>query len=423
MILLPSRGARGRETIAMADSTMPITSWVRYSPVFEADAFNPGLAFSPWAGHRYFAYDLIRFVQPRLTVELGSHYGCSLFAFAQAIKDGNLNGEVIAVDTWKGDAHSGFYGEEVFSLVESTIAARFASVPVRLLRDSFDDAISEFQPGSIDLLHIDGCHEYEAVRHDYEAWRERLAPDAIVLFHDIALSSGYGSATYWREVSAAHPSLEFSDHSFGLGVLFPAGDRWYERIKRQGVAQWADSYRYRWHAELFEAQLKTASKLALEREVLLHEAEVAVADRDEALASQARLLEERWELVRSLERRVEDRDATIASQAKLIEERWAIIEEGQRTVADRDGALASQARLLEDRWELVRSLERQLEERDATIAFQAKALDTLRLQDEQQRQQLREQDAMLADHRAKLKSRSYLVRRLASLCAGRGGVE
>ena len=359
----------------MPDSSTPNAAWVRHSPIFEADAFNPGLASSPWAGHRHFAYDLVRFVRPRRIVELGSHYGCSLFAFAQAIKDANLDGEMIAVDTWKGDVHSGFYGEEVFSLVGRTLAARFSSVPIRLLRTSFDDALAEVPRGSIDLLHIDGCHEYEAVRHDYEAWRDRLAPDAIVLFHDIALSSGYGSAEYWRELSASHPHLEFPDHSFGLGVLFPAGDHWHERLVRQGVAQWADSYRYRWQAELSEMQLRSASQLALDREGLLREADAAIADRDAAIASQAKLLDERWELVQSLGRRLEDRDAAIAAQAKMVEERWAIIEDGQRAIADRDAALASQAKLLDERWELVQSLEHKLEDRDAGIAAQAKMVE------------------------------------------------
>jgi septal ring factor EnvC (AmiA/AmiB activator) len=97
------------------------------------------------------------------------------------------------------------------------------------------------------------------------------------------------------------------------------------------------------------------------------------------------------------------------------------MDDGQRAIADRDAALAAQARMLEDRWEIVQSLEHQLETRDAAISSHAQALDTLRLQDESLRQRLRELDASLADHRAQLNSRSYLVRRLAALCAGRGG--
>ena len=46
------------------------------------------IMFSPWVGHRRFIYDLTRYLEPDRIVELGSYYGCSAFAFLQAVKDG-----------------------------------------------------------------------------------------------------------------------------------------------------------------------------------------------------------------------------------------------------------------------------------------------------------------------------------------------
>ena len=74
-----------------------------YSPKFEADEYNPGLLrYLPWAGHRAFAYDYVRNERPSCIVELGSYYGCSAFAFLQAMKDGGIAGSFYAVDTWEG---------------------------------------------------------------------------------------------------------------------------------------------------------------------------------------------------------------------------------------------------------------------------------------------------------------------------------
>ena len=76
-----------------------------YSPKFEADKYNPAmLRYAPWAGHRAFAYDYVMNRRPSCIVELGSHYGCSAFAFLQAMKDGGITGSFYAVDTWEGDS-------------------------------------------------------------------------------------------------------------------------------------------------------------------------------------------------------------------------------------------------------------------------------------------------------------------------------
>jgi hypothetical protein len=160
----------------------------------------------------------------------------------------------------------------------------------------------------------------------------------------------------------------------------------------------------------FLAHIRAARRLAPWVEAArLREPDPVIAERDEALAAQARLLEERWVLVQDLEKRIGERDETIASQAKMIEERWSIMEDGQRAIAERDEALAAQARLLEKRWVLVQDLEKRIGERDETIASQAKMIEERWSIMEDGQRAIAERDEALAAQARLLEERRLLV--------------
>ncbi|MDH3997371.1 MAG: glycosyltransferase, partial [Desulfuromonadales bacterium] len=119
-----------------------------------------------------------------------------------------------------GDEHAGNYGEEIYADVSSHNDEYYAAFST-LIRSTFADAVNSFDDGSIDLLHIDGLHSYEAVKEDFTTWRSKLSDSAIVLFHDSAVrdQEDFGVWKFWEEISADYPSLHF-EHSNGLGVLF-----------------------------------------------------------------------------------------------------------------------------------------------------------------------------------------------------------
>lgn len=149
--------------------------------------------------------------------ELGTHNGFSYFAFCEAVQRLRLDTKCFAVDTWKGDDHAGFYGEEVFAEVRQT-NEEYAGFST-LLRGYFDDHVDSFEDGSIDLLHIDGRHGYEDVKHDFESWLPKMSDRGVVVFHDIAVfDRGFGVYKFWEELSSRYRGFYF-EHGYGLGVL------------------------------------------------------------------------------------------------------------------------------------------------------------------------------------------------------------
>jgi GT2 family glycosyltransferase/SAM-dependent methyltransferase len=173
---------------------------------------------SAWYGHLPFAHWIVRAVRPLTIVELGTHYGVSYCAFCQAVARNSLNTRCFAVDTWKGDSQTGFYGEEVYQSLRRFHDERYSAFS-ELLRCTFDDALAYLADGSVDLLHIDGLHTYEAVHHDFENWRPKLSENAVVLFHDTnERQRDFGVWRLWEELSKEFPAFEFL-HGHGLGVL------------------------------------------------------------------------------------------------------------------------------------------------------------------------------------------------------------
>lgn len=172
-----------------------------------------------WSGHLAFASDLIAATQPSIIVELGTHWGEAYFTFCQTVDELGLSSLCYAVDHWQGDEHAGQYGEEVFDDV-SQYNERYYRQFSYLLRKSFDDALSQFAVDSIDLLHIDGLHTYEAVSHDFNSWLPKVKQGGIILLHDICPKhQDFGVWRFWDEIKAEFPDTFEFHHSWGLGVV------------------------------------------------------------------------------------------------------------------------------------------------------------------------------------------------------------
>jgi hypothetical protein len=179
-------------------------------------------AFSTWVDHVSFGYDIVEAIRPRKVVELGAYNGMSYFAFCQSMIENNISGLCYAVDTWGGDDHTGEYDDSIFDDVRHHARENYRGISY-LLRMLFNEAAGHFEDESIDLLHIDGLHTYEAVQEDFNTWYSKVTPGGIILFHDIeARQSDFGVWKFWSELESQYETFAFR-HGFGLGVLLKPG--------------------------------------------------------------------------------------------------------------------------------------------------------------------------------------------------------
>jgi hypothetical protein len=307
---------------------------------------------SAWLEHAPFAFWLMGSFRPRTLVELGTHYGFSYFCFCQAVERLHLETCCYAVDTWKGDDHAGFYGENVFREVNDINQQRYSAFS-SLIRSTFDEASRYFADGTIDLLHIDGRHFVEDARHDFETWRAKLSNRAIVLFHDINVREReFGVCSFWRELCDAFPYFEFM-HGHGLGVL-GIGSNLPEPIQMFLAAQaspeahtgiqrayarlgWAVTSQFR--AE----QLRIAGERSVARltdEIATFRQTLAAREADVADLNQA--LSERNDEIRKV------RLALAELNQKLVERGGQIAARNQ-TITDRDAKIAALSQSLMDK--------------------------------------------------------------------------
>src|SRR5438094_1161960 len=176
------------------------------------------LPLSAWFEHAPFAFWLTEMARPEVFVELGTHHGFSYLSFCQAVQRLQLSTACYAIDTWRGDEHSGFYDDEVFHTLHELNQRHYSGFS-ELIRSTFDKAVPYFADGSVDLLHIDGRHRYEDVAHDFASWMPKLSNRAIVLLHDINVREReFGVWQFWHELKTRYPSFEFF-HGHGLGIV------------------------------------------------------------------------------------------------------------------------------------------------------------------------------------------------------------
>ncbi len=326
---------------------------------------------SAWWGHVPFAFWLMHVTRPGLLVELGTHSGVSYSAFCEAVIRERLDTRCFAVDTWEGDEHAGLYDSDVYWDFRAFHDDRYGAFS-KTLRSTFDEAVSRFEDGSIDLLHIDGLHTEEAVRHDFETWQSKLSDRAVLLLHDTNEREGdFGVWRFWSDLKKEYPAFEFS-HEHGLGVAAigreaaPIVTSLCRMSNPEAKARIGERF-----AALGERWIRTMRERQQHRDVAIRDAKIASLEGSLAAVNPRaeRNDEELRQIIRSRDTAEAERHK--AEAEKLRAESQSARDREQAAAAKREARAEAKARIeLKDKFDRTKAQLRQ--ERDAARAEAAR---------------------------------------------------
>jgi hypothetical protein len=170
---------------------------------------------SAWIEHIPFAFFLIEKLRPKTFVELGTQFGNSYFAFCQAISELKLPSKAFGVDIWLSNDEGSLTGCRIFEYANRVNSEHFSHFS-NLLMMTFDEALEYFNDREIDLLHIDGMHDYASVKHDFETWLPKMSDAGVIIFHDSNVrENGFGVWKLIEEIAGRYPNFSFN---FGHGL-------------------------------------------------------------------------------------------------------------------------------------------------------------------------------------------------------------
>lgn len=126
-------------------------------------------------------YALGRIQRPARAVVIGSWRGFVPAVIGKALQDNGEGGEVVFIDPSLADD---FWADP------ESVRQHFADLGTPNVRhcrhttQSFVETADYRDLGPVGLLMVDGYHSAEQARFDYLAFLDKLADDAVVLFHD-----------------------------------------------------------------------------------------------------------------------------------------------------------------------------------------------------------------------------------------------
>lgn len=154
--------------------------------------------------------DLVYLSPTGILVEIGVYYGECTEIFAASGKFTTIH----SIDPWKNGYDSKDMTSELGDMTRAennfdSIVDRFKDrVEIVKYKMTGDEAVEHFADQSIDVVYIDACHKYAAIRNDIRLWLPKVKTGGWIAGHDF-------SGGQWAETKRGiMDEVGMPDHTF-----------------------------------------------------------------------------------------------------------------------------------------------------------------------------------------------------------------
>lgn len=126
--------------------------------------------------------ELVRDHKPENVLEIGTLDGGTFYIWCRYVENTT---QLTSLDL-PGGGFGGGYNEQKIGIYEKFAPSKnLEFVRANSHEDSTFEEVNERINGDVDFLFIDGDHTYEGVKADFEMYKELVADDGLIAFHDI----------------------------------------------------------------------------------------------------------------------------------------------------------------------------------------------------------------------------------------------
>lgn len=150
----------------------------------------------------------IQAIPAKRILEIGTANGGTLKFFEHAVE---LGGKIVTVDPAKGDAIENLPVDFSNPRCDIQLVKGYSQAP-----ETIEKIMLALGEEPIDFLFIDGAHDYEAVKADFNNFHKLVRPGGVIGFHDVNYPP---IKRVWDEINIPCRSKVHHDYGLGTGII------------------------------------------------------------------------------------------------------------------------------------------------------------------------------------------------------------